>query len=329
MKLSPEERNKIYEEEKARIESEQGQETTKDESTLQLPENVAGLLCYLAGWITGIVFLVIEKKNDTIRFHAIQSIVIFGALTVAGALLSWIPIAGGFFGTVIGLSAFVLWIFLMLKAYQGELYEVPIAGDVVGAILTATGRSEKSEVAKEQKAADSVDSDAISRKAEKFGKRVEGYFTRTRTWRIVGYSAAIFWNIALFIFLSFFYKYIVWYHIEADGSVTRLPMLTGDYLSWLPVLIVALILSIAANILFIIYDKYWLRETIQIILNIIGVAVVIALVSIFPFDFSVIPNSTAVDIVPILVRIVLILTVISLGVGVLVRFIKLISSAIK
>jgi magnesium-transporting ATPase (P-type) len=174
-----------------------------------------------------------------------------------------------------------------------------------------------------------VDSDAISKKAEKFGKRVEGYFTRTSTGRTIGYSAAIFWNVALFIFLSFFYKYIAWYHIEADGSVTRLPMLTSDYLSWLPILITALILSIAANILFIIYDKYWLRETIQIILNIIGIAVVIALVSIFPFDFSVIPNSTAVDIVPILVKFVLILAAVGLGIGVLIRFIKLISNATR
>ncbi len=133
----------------------------------------------------------------------------------------------------------------------------------------------------------------------------------------------------MFIFLSFFYKYIAWYHTEADGSVTRLPVLTGEYLSWLPILIIALILSVAANIFFIIYDKYWLRETIQIILSIVGMAVVIALVSIFPFDFSVIPNSTAVDIVPILLTIVLILTAIGLGVGVIVRFIKLISNAIR
>jgi uncharacterized membrane protein len=317
MKLSPEERNNIYEEEKARIESEQRQETTEGESTLELPQNIAGLLCYLAGWITGSVFLVIEKKNEFIRFHAIQSIIIFGTITIAGTLLSLIPIIGSFFSTIIGAFTVILWIFLMLNAYKGELYEVPIAGDVAMAILTATKRSEKSEMGGEQKAA---------------GPMAKEDSTRTRNWRVFNYSAVIFRNVVLFTFLSFFYNYMAWYHTEANGSVTRLPMLTGEYSSWLPILITALILSTAANILFIIYekyDKYWLSETIQIILNMIGIAVVIALVSVFPFDFSVIPNSTAVDIVPILARFVLILTAAGLGLRVLLRFIKLISTATR
>jgi len=169
----------------------------------------------------------------------------------------------------------------------------------------------------------------MPKKGEEFGRRIEEYFARTRTGRIVGYSAAIFWNVALLIFLSFFYKYIAWYHVEADGSVTRLPMLTSDYLIWLPVLVTALILSITANVILIIYDKYWLREAIQIILNIIGIAVVATLVSIFPFDFSLIPNATAVDVVPIVVTIVLVLTAVGLGIGAVVRFIKLVGNTAK
>ncbi len=81
MQLSPEERHKIYEEEKARIESEQKQRVTKGGSTTGLEPNVAGLLCYLGAWITGIIFLVIEQKSKFVRFHALQSIVTFGALT--------------------------------------------------------------------------------------------------------------------------------------------------------------------------------------------------------------------------------------------------------
>ncbi|MHC4458224.1 MAG: hypothetical protein ACYS0I_14285, partial [Planctomycetota bacterium] len=105
--------------------------------------------------------------------------------------------------------------------------------------------------------------------------------------------------------------------------------LTSDYFTWLPILVTALVISIAANILLIIYDKYWLREIVQIILTVIGVVVVVNLVSIFPFDFSVIPNATAVDIVPIAVTIVLIIIAVGLGVGALVRFIKLITNAVK
>ena len=340
MRLSPEERHKIYEEEKVRIEAEQKQRMTTGGSTTGLEPNIAGFLCYLGGWISGIVFLVIEQKNKFVRFHALQSIITFGSLTVASAMLSWIPFVGGFFGAVIGILAFILWILLMVKAYQGEVYKVPVAGLVAEGILPITWRGEKPRTGEEQKTAKSTSADevptppeppeapspAISEKMERFGKRVEDYFTRTRAGRITGYSGLIFWNVVLLIFFSFFHQYIAWYHIEPDGGVTRLSLLTNDYFIWLPILITALVISIAANIIMIIYDRYWFREIIQIILTVIGVVVVANLVSIFPFDFSVIPNATAVDIVPVVVTIVLIIIAVGLGVGALVRFIKLIVS---
>jgi uncharacterized membrane protein len=343
MQLSPEERHKIYEEEKARIDAEQKQWMTTGGSTTGLEPNIAGLLCYLGGWITGIVFLVIEQKNKFVRFHALQSIVTFGALTVASALLSWIPFFGGFFSAVIGILAFILWILLMVKAHQGELYKVPVAGHVAEGILPVTWRGEKPETDEEQKTAKStrpdevpkppepreVPSPAISDKMEEFGRRVEGYFARTRAGRITGYSAAIFWNVVLLIFFSFFHQYIALYHVQPDGSVTRLSMLTSDYFAWLPILVTVLVISVAANIIMIIYDRYWFREIIQIILTVIGVVVVANLVSIFPFDFSMIPNATAAYIVPVVVTIVLIIIAVGLGVGALVRFIKLIVSVAK
>ncbi len=343
MQLPPEERHRIYEEEKARIAAEQKQRMTSGGSTTGLEPNIAGLLCYLGGWITGIVFLVIEEKNKFVRFHALQSIVTFGALTIASALLSWIPFVGRFFGAVIGILAFILWILLMVKAYQGELYKVPVAGHVAEGILPVTWRGERPETDKAQKTAEVQRSDevpkppehseahspAISEKMEEFGKRVEDYFARTRAGRIAGYGASIFWNVVLLIFFSFFHQYIAWYHVETDGSVTRLSMLTSDYFAWLPILVTALVISVAANILLITYDRYWLREIIQIILTVIGVVVVANLVSIFPFDFSVIPDATAVDIVPVVVTIVLIIVAVGLGVGALVRFIKLIVNVPK
>ncbi|MFC1979850.1 DUF4870 domain-containing protein [Chloroflexota bacterium] len=343
MQLSPEERYKIYEEEKARIDAEQKQRMTAGVSTTGLELNTAGLLCYLGGWITGIVFLVIEQKNQFVRFHALQSIVTFGALTVTSALLNWIPFVGGFFGSVIGILAFILWILLMVKAYQGELYKIPIAGHVAEGILPVTWRGERPEAGEEQKTAKyprsnealkppeppEVPSPTISEKVEDLGKRVENYFTRTRAGRVTGYSASIFWNVVLLIFFSFFHQYIALYHVEPDSSVTRLSLLTGDYFTWLPILVTALIVSIAANIIMIIYDRYWFREIIQIILTVIGVVVVANLVSIFPFNFSVIPNATTVDIVPVVVSIVLIIIAVGLGVGALVRFIKLIVSVAK
>jgi len=101
----------------------------KDETSVGLEPNVAGLLCYAVGWISGIVFFILEKENKLVRFHALQSIIVFGAITVASALLTWIPVFGGFFGTVIGITAFILWVVLMVKAYQGEKYKILWAGD--------------------------------------------------------------------------------------------------------------------------------------------------------------------------------------------------------
>jgi uncharacterized membrane protein len=105
-------------------------------STTSLEPNVAGLRCYLVGWITGLVFILIEKENKFVRFHAMQSIVTFGAFTVLWipfSILSQMDILRVLFGilqAVTGILAFVLWIVLMIKAYQGERYKLPIAGDI-------------------------------------------------------------------------------------------------------------------------------------------------------------------------------------------------------
>jgi uncharacterized membrane protein len=95
-----------------------------------LEENVAGLLCYVLGWITGLVFFLIEKENKMVRFHALQSIIVFGAITVVSIIVSWIPIIGYIIGILLSVLALVMWILLMIKAYQGEKYKVVIAGDI-------------------------------------------------------------------------------------------------------------------------------------------------------------------------------------------------------
>ena len=99
-------------------------------STTSLEPNVAGLLCYLVGWITGLIFILIEKENKFVRFHAMQSIVVFGAWNVLAIILWWIPFVGWILGTVLSLLGLVLWIILMVKAYQGERFKLPIAGDI-------------------------------------------------------------------------------------------------------------------------------------------------------------------------------------------------------
>ncbi|MBN2463728.1 MAG: DUF4870 domain-containing protein [Dehalococcoidia bacterium] len=95
-----------------------------------LSENVAGLLCYVLGWVSGLVFFLIEKKNKFVRFHALQSIIVFGVLFLASFILGWIPVIGGVISWLIGVLALVLWIVLMVKAYQGEKFKLPWSGDL-------------------------------------------------------------------------------------------------------------------------------------------------------------------------------------------------------
>jgi uncharacterized membrane protein len=95
-----------------------------------LDDNVAGLLSYLFGWITGLIFFLIEKDSKFVRFHAVQSIVVFGTITVAGIVLRLIPFIGWFLQIALSIIALILWIILMVKAYQGEKYKLPWAGDI-------------------------------------------------------------------------------------------------------------------------------------------------------------------------------------------------------
>lgn len=108
--------------------------TSSPSATPAMAENVAGLLCYVLGWITGLIFYFIDKR-PFVRFHAAQSIVVFGGLMIVQIVLTMAFLATGVvlgFGlrSLVSILGFVLWIVLMIKAYQGERYRLPIAADL-------------------------------------------------------------------------------------------------------------------------------------------------------------------------------------------------------
>ena len=103
-------------------------EITEKTSTGIKP-NVAGLLCYIAGWVSGLIFLLIEKESKFVRFHAIQSISIYVVLFVVYLIFMFIPVIGLIIDILLGIVMFVLWILLMYKAYEGEKFKLPIIGD--------------------------------------------------------------------------------------------------------------------------------------------------------------------------------------------------------
>jgi uncharacterized membrane protein len=95
-----------------------------------MDQNIAGLLCYVAGWITGLIFFLIEKENRFVRFHAMQSIITFGGLTVLSIALGMIPFINVVLLPILGILQLILWIVLMVKAYQGQLFKLPVIGDM-------------------------------------------------------------------------------------------------------------------------------------------------------------------------------------------------------
>jgi hypothetical protein len=145
---------------------------------------------------------------------------------------------------------------------------------------------------------------------------------RSRSGETASHIAIIFVTLAQLIFFTFFHEYIAWHTTQPDGSVTRLSILTDDYFTWLPIMITASIIVIVTSIAMIIYSNYRFRKTCETSFNIIGIAVSVSLVSIFPFDFGVIPNDTAVRVVSIGVTVFFILLAVFYAVTALIMFIR-------
>ena len=112
------------------------------ETSVGMSANVTGLLCYVASWITGIVFVVLEKKSKFVKFHVWQSIMTFGVLSVVQIIVSrilgaiaWATFSPGLilfthvFGIIIWVLIVGLWIALMILAYSGRMWKVPWAGN--------------------------------------------------------------------------------------------------------------------------------------------------------------------------------------------------------
>ncbi len=100
-------------------------------TVLGVTENLEALFCYALGWVTGLVFLLLEQKNAFVRFHAMQSLVTFLGLFIVSTVIGFIPVLGLLVGLILWPLGIVLWIVLMVKAYKGEKYKLPVVGDFV------------------------------------------------------------------------------------------------------------------------------------------------------------------------------------------------------
>lgn len=349
MALSPEERRKIYEEEKARIEARESLERERkdasSETSTGLLPNVASLLCYVGFWISGIIFFILEQKNTDVRFHAAQSIIVFGTLSIAGTILGLIPVIGNAFSAIIGIIAVILWVILMVKAYNGERYRVVLAADIADNITgfkvshsepeTVSSSSVpdvQPEVSEETGPAPETPPAPVINLDKEIGRKIEEYFTKKRGGRIAASAFTIAFSIAVLVFFNYFYDYVAYYSSDTVNGVvtwTRAPFFTDDINLWLPVLTTALVVAIIGHSIMIIFDRYVLRELLQLIIDAFSLASVITLVIVFPFDFYVIPSASVAEGVELGVTVVLIFVCVGIGIGILVRSIKFLVNLAK
>ena len=102
-------------------------------TSMGMSPNVEAGLSYLFGWVTGLIFFLVEKQNRFVRFHAMQSLLFFGGLTVINILLNFIGGFGvpglGVLAALVGVVGFVGWIVLLINGFQGKYFKLPIVGD--------------------------------------------------------------------------------------------------------------------------------------------------------------------------------------------------------
>jgi uncharacterized membrane protein len=99
-------------------------------SSTGLEVNIAGLLCYLIPFLSGLLLLILEKNSRFVKFHAMQSVLTFGTLFAAYYIADLIPLIDGLIRFLIQVLGFVLWILLMVKAYGKEWYRLPVVGEM-------------------------------------------------------------------------------------------------------------------------------------------------------------------------------------------------------
>jgi uncharacterized membrane protein len=103
--------------------------TSGTEASLKLDPNLAAALAYLGGAISGVVFLVLEKQNRYVRFHAMQSTITFLLVLVVDLMLMGLGVIGLFLTFPFIVLVAVLWVFLMFKAMNGVRYKLPYVGE--------------------------------------------------------------------------------------------------------------------------------------------------------------------------------------------------------
>ena len=118
-------------------------------SSTGLDERLAGVLCYSVWWVTGALFLLLERQDRTIRFHAAQSLVLFGAVSALLVSLGTLSVLAlvlssavyqlmRVLGDLLWVGAAVVWLVLVLRAWRGEVWRVPLVAALADRLVERT-----------------------------------------------------------------------------------------------------------------------------------------------------------------------------------------------
>ncbi len=288
----------------------------------RLETHVASTLAYVGWWVSGLIVLLLETRNRVVRFHAMQSIVVFGVASILIIVLSTIA---SFFtlavwgGVLVPVSllftvlwalvlafAIVLWILLMVRTYRKQHVLVPLAGDIAFWLLDQfkMGAPEREAMAFRGLTGGERRRDERPRHARPEDSAVG---------RAIGSVAIIVWSIFLFIVFNFYADYIAFYHSSTVDGVTQLlryPILTAELAIVLPILNLTLALSVLGHVLVLSWNRYLVREVIEVVLHIFGLIVAIAFLLVFPFDFSDLPVVGLRTVLPTVAIVILILAIV-------------------
>jgi uncharacterized membrane protein len=302
-----------------------------------LETHVAGTLAYVGGWVSGLIFLLVEKNDRVVRFHAMQSIIVFGFLTILIVILSalrslfaltvWngalMPVSLIF--TVLWALAIafgiVLWLLLMIRTYHKQQVLVPVAGDLAFWMMERFGMQTPER--------DAMAFQGLGGELPRADKR-----PRHVRWedglvgRAVGSIAVIVWSIFLFVMFNYYADYIAYYHSVTEGGVTQLlryPILTADLSRVLPVLNASLALNVLGHLIALTWNRYLLRQAIEVVVHAVGVVVALVFLKVFPFDYSEIPIGGVVEALPTVTVVILVLAVVGGIVETIVHLVRLIT----
>lgn len=302
-------------------------------SSTGLSTHVAGTLAYVGLWVSGIVFLFIETKDRVVRFHAMQSTITFVAIhtvmavvAVVRGILAWGTNGSMFMAdavlTVIQALLFAfsiaLWIILMIWTYQQRMTILPLTGEL------ATWALDRIDGTVSYAAVTGAAAGPRAR-AERHAKHVSAG-EHTRAGRIAGSVIAILWSAFIFVMFNVYPEYIAYYQgVAADGvnQLLRYPILTAELNRVLPILNVTIGITVVGHIIAIMFDHYTLRQVLEIVLHMFGIAVAAAFLRVFPFDFSEIPFGGINEAAPTVVIIILVVAIVALAIDIVVRIVRL------